>query len=99
MQDNFNLAGYLKKNGLLKENIGGMVDLKPLGEFEGQYQDFSASNQQGNMDSQDGDFEASFDRIMALGGEQIAEIIEYLLNDGFEKDDIKELVDDILNHL
>lgn len=32
MADNFNLKGYLKKNTLLKENIGGYVDIQPMRE-------------------------------------------------------------------
>jgi hypothetical protein len=30
MKDNFNLTGFLKKNALLNENIGGYIDLKPI---------------------------------------------------------------------
>ena len=37
MQDNFNLAKYLRHgNHLLNENLGGYVDLKPINELEGQ---------------------------------------------------------------
>lgn len=35
MADNFNLTGFLKKNQLLNENIGGYVDLKPVKEEMG----------------------------------------------------------------
>ena len=35
MADNFNLKGYLKKNTLLNENIGGYVDIKPVKEEMG----------------------------------------------------------------
>ena len=35
MADNFNLTGFLKKNQLLNENIGGYVDIKPMKEEMG----------------------------------------------------------------
>jgi len=35
MADNFNLTGFLKKNQLLNENIGGYVDIKPVKEEMG----------------------------------------------------------------
>lgn len=33
MQDNFNLAKFVRQNRLLNENIGGYVDIKPLKEM------------------------------------------------------------------
>lgn len=95
MADNFNLKGYLKKNTLLNENIGGYVDLKPVKEEMG--------TAMGENDTEEGEIS----RIEGLVNQ--AELVKFaeaamaiaqdLGKEGFDQEDVKQFLIDKLNDM
>jgi hypothetical protein len=119
MQDNFNLAEYLRHgNKLLNENIGGYVDLRPINslnkapmgddimtleelmgtamEMEDDDDGFIAAQRMaaGEDDDDEEIYHADVlspeweERFLGLGGDAVVRGIKYLVDDGFELDDI-----------
>ena len=94
MADNFNLTGFLKKNQLLNENIGGYVDLKPVKE------------EIGTAMGED-DTEGEISRIEGLVNQtelvKFAEaamaIAQDLGKEGFDQEDVKRFLIDKLNDM
>lgn len=82
MADNFNLKGYLKKNTLLNENIGGYVDIKPVKEEIGTAMEEDDTE----------DFGTTDDRIMGLGGDKLLAAAQFLIDDGFELEDLMDFL-------
>ena len=90
--DKFNLQGYLKNNQLLNENIGGYVDMKPMKEDLG-----TAMEEEDSMifgkgwqydDGDDSEFEGDVERIMGLGGDKLLSAAQFLVDDGYELEDV-----------
>ena len=86
----FDYQKYLKSNPLLKENIGGYVDVKPNPGSMYAKQEEEA----GEDFNQDEPFPESdeewMDRCMSVGGDMIADGVKYLRQDGFEDQDIEK---------
>ena len=94
--DKFNLQGYLKNNQLLNENIGGYVDIKPMKEELGtameEYneKDSMIFGKDWEYEDEDGDMESGTndERIMGLGGDQLLSAAQFLVDDGYEIEDV-----------
>lgn len=97
MQNNFDLKGYLRHgNKLLNEGIGGYFDLKGINNL-------SELKDLGNMEEEVDSFRQAqndsenYNRLLDLGGDQIKEGIISLLEDGFDKEDILDFVNSVLD--
>lgn len=89
--DKFNLQGYLKNNQLLNESIGGYVDMKPMKEELGTAmgeEDFGYAKHGGDFDGDDSEFEGDVERIMGLGGDKLLSAAQFLVDDGYELEDV-----------
>ena len=117
MQDNFNLAKFVRQNQLLNENVGGYVDIKPLKEMSFDEMMGTAMEDEPEGDQYDGEYDAEYgpeitselekpekiyaddsegsydntDRMMDLGGNEIEKGIMFLLDDGFDPEDVLEM--------
>lgn len=60
MQDNFNLAKFVRQNQLLNENVGGYVDIKPLKEMSFEEMMGTAMEGEPEGDQYDGEYDAEY---------------------------------------
>jgi hypothetical protein len=95
--DNFNLAGYLRKNTLMEsfEGFGGYRDLHPLKEDDNPkpkstYVTDDSEDDKGFIVPGDDEVLSQEweERFLGLGGYEVVKGIKYLVDDGFELDDI-----------
>lgn len=109
MKDNFNLVKFLSKKTLLKESIGGYVDLKPIGSLKETFGDEwdpanPVDNSEKFIDAGDnsGDEQLGGGRLENLiNGKDLSavrasaqNIFDELTADGFEAEDVAEYLMD-----
>ena len=108
MQDNFNLAGFVRNNPLLNEAFEGFSGYKDINSLKEEDHNNEAayfaeeedSFIQAQRDAAERDYSdikpprpdsSDYDRMFDLGGEQIEKGIMFLLDDGFEPEDVLEM--------
>lgn len=117
MENNFDLTSFLKKNVLLRENIGGYRDITPLKEedleegIDDDSEDPFPSIQKGDSmifdkgwqyDDDEEDFEDDFpderEMFLGQGGQEILDNIKYLIDNGFQLEDIVKQIQQHANY-